>query len=191
METLMQAIPTHTVCMVEYRELEYRIDKEGVQLYEFVPVRLATEDDALQMEGWLVTDKGTPKTVHPLTLAVHRIVSCAPSRRVMQECPPLPEHKGAFGLLGYEAFPVRIRFCETFAPFIRERFWSEGQEIIDLEDGEIELRFMAADRDELIGWILSFGNGAELLEPADVRQTLFEEIQELWDYYAPEEENAE
>lgn len=190
METLLKAIPVHRVCMVEYRELEYRIDKEGVQLYEFVPVRLATEDNALNMEGWLVTDKGTPEAIHPLTLAVHRVISCAPTRRILQECPPLPDHQGAFGLLGYGAFPVRVRFCAEFAPFIRERFWSEGQEIIDFEDGEIELRFMAADEDELLGWVLSFGNGAELVEPEGLRRKLFEEIKDLWDIYA-EEKNKE
>ncbi|MDL2216270.1 WYL domain-containing protein [Desulfovibrio sp. OttesenSCG-928-M14] len=188
METLLRAIPDHRVCIVEYRELEYRIDKEGVQLYEFVPVRLATEDDALNMEGWLVTDKGTPEAVHPLTLAVHRVISCAPTRRILQQCPPLPEHQGAFGLLGYGAFPVRVSFSEEYSGFIRERFWSEGQEIIELEDGEIELRFMAADEYELLGWVLSFGNGAELIEPEGLRRELFEEIQDLWDMYAEEDD---
>jgi predicted DNA-binding transcriptional regulator YafY len=187
MEILLRAIPAHRVCVVEYRELEYRVEKEGMQLYEFVPVRLATEDDALNMEGWLVTDKGTPEAVHPLTLAVHRVISCTPTRRTLQKCPPLPEHKGAFGLLGYEAFPVRVQFSEAFANFIRERFWSEGQEIIDREDGEIELRFMAADEGQLVSWVLSFGVGAELLEPEYLREWIAEEIQELRDVYVGEE----
>ena len=190
MECLLKAIPDHTVCMVEYRELEYRFPERTREpvTYEFVPLRLTTEDDALQVEGWLVTDRGTPKTVHPLTLAVHRILSCSPTRRNMPECPALPEHEGAFGLVGYKAFPVRIAFCEEFSGFIRERTWSKGQEVFDLPDGRVELRFMAADENELIGWVLSFGNGAELLEPQELREAIFEEVQDLWDVYATDEE---
>ena len=187
METLLRSIASHTVCMVEFRELEYRIEKEGIQLYEFVPVRLAAEDNALNMEGWLVTAKGAPEVIHPLTLALHRIISCVPTRRALKECPALPEHKGAFGLLGYEAFPVKAVFCEEFSGFIRERIWSEGQEIIDLPDGGIELHFMAADEDEFMGWILSFGNGAELIEPKSLRRKLLEEIRDLRDMYEEEE----
>lgn len=188
LETLMRATPSHTVCMVEYHEQAHRIDwRKGLQVYEFVPVRLATEDDALNMEGWMVTDKGTPEVIHPLTLAVHRIQSCTPTRRILAECPPLPEHNGAFGLVGYAAFPVRVRFCAELAPFIRERFWSKEQGIVDLEDGEIELGFMAADEDELIGWVLSFGNGAELMAPKSLRERLFDEVQDLWEVYAGEE----
>lgn len=95
----------------------------------------------------------------------------------------MPEHKGTFGLVGYEAFPVRVQLCAEFAPYVRERFWSEGQEITDLPDGEVELRFMAADEDELLGWVLSFGNGAELMEPESLRHKLFDEVCDLWDMY--------
>lgn len=185
METLLAAIPHHDACTILYREPEHRYPDREPRTYSFVPVRLVLEDENINAEGWLVTDAWEVR--HPLTLAIQRIDSCVPTGRAFKECPPLPEHKGAFGLVGYEAFPVRVVFCEEFSGFIRERIWSESQEIIDLPDGRVELRFMAADEEELLGWVLSFGNGAELLEPASLRRKLFDEVCDLWDIYAGEE----
>ncbi|MDR2161158.1 MAG: WYL domain-containing protein [Desulfovibrio sp.] len=184
METLLRAVPSHTVCAVEYREVEYKFPDSGLQRYEFVPVRLTAEEEALNAEGWLVTGKGKPQTKHPLTLAIHRICSCVPTRRVLDACPPLPERQGAFGLVGYEAFSVRIVFDEVFSGYIRERIWSEDQEIVVLPDGGTELRFQAADSDELIGWLFSFGNGAELLEPEYLRLQIREELEDMLGMYA-------
>jgi hypothetical protein len=186
METLLRAVPSHAVCAVEYREVEYKFPDSGLQRYEFVPVRLTAEDEALNAEGWLVTGKGKPEIKHPLTLALHRICSCVPTRRVLEDCPLLPEHQGAFGLVGYEAFPVRIVFDAVFSGYIQERVWSDDQEIVALPDGRVELRFSVADSDELIGWVLSFGSGAELLEPANLRRELFNEVCGLGDMYAEE-----
>ena len=189
METLLAAIPKHSVCAVSYREPEYRYPDREPRIYSFAPVRLVAEDESINAEGWLVTDSGKPEIRHPLTLAIQRIDSCRTTERKLSPCPPLPEHKGAFGLLGYEAFPVKAVFCEEFSGFIRERIWSEGQKIIDLPDGGIELHFMAADEDELMGWILSFGNGAELIEPKSLRRKLLEEVLDLRDMYEEEEVN--
>ncbi|MDR2050291.1 MAG: WYL domain-containing protein [Deltaproteobacteria bacterium] len=184
METLLRAISSRTVCAVEYREVEYKFPGRGLQRYEFVPMRLTAEDEALNAEGWLVKDKGKPETRHPLTLAIHRISSCAPTSRVLEYCPPLPEHQGAFGLVGHEAFPVRVVFDEVFSGYIQERIWSEEQEIVALPDGGVELRFQAADSNELIGWLFSFGNGAELLEPEGLRRQIREELEYMLGMYA-------
>jgi predicted DNA-binding transcriptional regulator YafY len=190
MEVMLKAVAAHTVCEVRYRELEYRFpDRDRApQLYNFVPVRLTSEDEALNVEGWLVEERGTPNVVHPLTLAVHRILSCHPTRLNLKECPPLPKHEGAFGLVGYKAFPAHVAFCEEFSGFIRDRIWSDGQEIIDLPDGGVALRFMVADENELLGWVMRFGNGAELLEPRHLRRRLQEELGDMLDMYAGEEE---
>jgi predicted DNA-binding transcriptional regulator YafY len=188
METLLRAIPSSTVCAVEYREIEYKFPDSGLQSYEFVPVRLTAENEALNAEGWLVTGRGKPATKHPLTLAIHRICSCVPTRRVLEDCQPLPEHQGAFGLVGHEAFPVRIVFDAVFSGYIQERIWSEDQEIVARPDGGVELRFQVADSEELIGWVLSFGNGAELLEPEHLRRQIREELEDLLGMYEEEEE---
>jgi predicted DNA-binding transcriptional regulator YafY len=52
----------------------------------------------------------------------------------------------------------------------------------------VELRFRAADRNELIGWVFSFGNGATLLEPEGLRRQIREELEDMLDMYAGEED---
>lgn len=187
MECLLAAMKAHAVCAVVYREPEFRHPDREPRHYRFAPVRFSAENEVINAEGWLVTDGDRPEPVHPLTLALHRLISCASTEHRLSPCPDLPEHEGAFGLIGNKGFPVRVEFCEEFGGFIKERFWSEGQEVIDLPDGGVELRFHASDENELMGWVLSFGNGAELIEPADIRRKLFDEIQDLWDMYAEEE----
>lgn len=184
METLLVAIRTHTVCSVLYREQEYRYPDEEPRNYMFVPIRFSAENEVLNAEGWLVTEGMNAETVHPLTLALHRIMKCKPTGQRLESCPELPEHEGAFGLIGYKDFPVRVAFCREFSGYIKERFWSKGQEIIDLPDGGVELHFHASDENELMGWVLSFGNGAELIEPDDIRGKLLGELEDLVEVYS-------
>jgi predicted DNA-binding transcriptional regulator YafY len=185
METLLNAIPSHTVC-----EVEYRIPGHAAKTHSFVPVRLSAEEEILNIEGWNVTGKGKPEIRFPMTLAVHRIVSCLPTRLVLADCPPLPDSGGLFGLPGREGFAVRAVFSEEYSGFIRERIWSEGQEIIDLPDGGVELRFTAASEHYLLGWILGFGSGAELLEPEHLRRQIREEVENMLSLYDGGEEEA-
>lgn len=184
MEILLSAMRAETVCFVVYREPEYRYPDAEPQNYLFVPVRFSAENEVLNVEGWLVTGDGKPEIVHPLTLALHRIATCEPTPRTLAPCPELPEHEGAFGLVGCKGFPVRVTFCREFSEYIKERFWSKGQEILDLSGGGVELRFRASDENELMGWVLSFGNGAELIEPESIRDKLLGEIKELLDMYS-------
>lgn len=186
MEILLSAMRAQTVCSVVYREPEYRYSDGEPRRYLFVPVRFSAENEVLNAEGWLVTEGGKVEVVHPLTLALHRIMECQPTQQRLESCPELPEHEGAFGLVGFKGFPVRVAFCREFSGYIKERFWSKGQEVIDLPDGGVELRFHASDENELMGWVLSFGNGAELIEPANIRDKLLGEVCDLWDIYAGE-----
>ncbi|MDR1490388.1 MAG: WYL domain-containing protein [Desulfovibrio sp.] len=185
-ECLLRAIPAHTACAVEYR-----IPGHEAKAHDFVPVRFTAENDALNIDGWNVNGKGTPEIRFPMTLAVHRILACSSTRRMLTECPVLPSRGGVSGLPGREGFPVRIAFIADYSGFIRERVWSEGQEVVELADGVVELRFQAGDEEELLRWALSFGSGAELLEPEHLRYLMREEVLEMMRYYASNEESVE
>lgn len=190
MESLLSAMRAQTVCAVVYHEPKYRYPGEEPRNYLFVPIRFSAENEVLNAEGWMVTDGGNIEIVHPLTLALHRMAECEPTRQRLAFCPELPEHEGAFGLVGFKGFPVRVAFCREFSGYIKERFWSKGQEIVDLPDGGVELRFHASDENELMGWVLSFGNGAELIEPVGIRDKLLGEIEELLDVYSKDSDKA-
>lgn len=180
-DTILKAIPQRTVCAITYTA-----PGKEPRVFDVVPVRLTADGESLYMEGWRVTDRGTPQIRFPTTLAIHRMQECAHTRRTLNECPDLPESQGAFGLIGDEPFPVRVRFTAEHAMHIRERLWSKGQRIADLPGGGVELWFTATSAEQVISWVLGFGAGAELVEPADVRSRIQQAIVELGTIYLVE-----
>lgn len=76
----------------------------------------------------------------------------------------------SFGVIAEPAVPVCIRFSAQWASYVREREWHASQSIEAAPDGGLELRMQVGGSHELANWILSFGGGAEVLEPASLRE---------------------
>ena len=75
----------------------------------------------------------------------------------------------SFGVIAEPAVAVRIRFAAEWAAYVREREWHASQRIEERADGGIELAMEVGGSHELANWVLSFGGGAEVLEPATLR----------------------
>ena len=75
----------------------------------------------------------------------------------------------SFGVVAEPAVPVRIRFSAQWASYVSEREWHASQETRALPDGGLELTMEVGGSQELANWVLSFGGGAEVLEPASLR----------------------
>ena len=69
---------------------------------------------------------------------------------------------------------VRVRFQPFAAQLVRERIWHHSQRIKELRDGGLELQLQLGSLEEIERWILSWGDQAEVLEPAKLRQRLAE-----------------
>jgi len=67
---------------------------------------------------------------------------------------------------------VRIRFQPFAAQLVRERMWHHSQKIKELRDGGLELKLQLGSLEEIERWVLSWGDEAEVLEPAKLRQRL-------------------
>jgi len=76
----------------------------------------------------------------------------------------------SFGVVADPAVPVRIRFSADWATYVDERQWHSSQTATHLPDGRLELAMEVGATQELANWILSFGGGAEVLEPASLRE---------------------
>ena len=74
-----------------------------------------------------------------------------------------------FGVVIEPASKVRVRFHHDRATQVRERTWHTSQQIEDLPGGGVELTMEVGGSSELTDWILSFGPGAEVLEPQALR----------------------
>jgi len=75
----------------------------------------------------------------------------------------------SFGVIADQAVRVRILFEPGWATYVEERSWHDSQVFEKQPDGKIELRMDVGSTPDLRSWGLSFGSGAEVLEPEGLR----------------------
>ncbi|HEX5041171.1 MAG TPA: WYL domain-containing protein [Candidatus Limnocylindria bacterium] len=67
---------------------------------------------------------------------------------------------------------IRLRFDPSIAHRVREAVWHRSQELVELPDGGVELSVSVAGIVEIRPWILSWGDGVEVLEPPELRESV-------------------
>lgn len=90
----------------------------------------------------------------------------------------------AFDLTLGDPITASIRFSAKEAPYVRERQWSDDQRIEDHSDGSCTLTLTTSGTRDLLRWLLSFGSGAEILSPPELRDALRDEALKLARLYA-------
>lgn len=88
---------------------------------------------------------------------------------------PARLYAGSFGLIGGEPVRVRVRFSEKVARYVKRRQWHPSQRLRAIPRG-VELTLDVRGTTELVSWILGFGVEAEVLEPAELRRTVADEL---------------
>ncbi|HEX7196930.1 MAG TPA: WYL domain-containing protein [Candidatus Limnocylindria bacterium] len=79
---------------------------------------------------------------------------------------------------------VRLRFDAAIAHRVREAVWHRSQQLTELEDGGVELTVTVAGTVEIRPWILSWGEGVEVLEPPALREAVAEAVRDAAARYA-------
>ena len=67
---------------------------------------------------------------------------------------------------------IRLRFAADIAHRVREAVWHRSQELTELPDGGLELAVTVNGIVEIRPWILSWGDGVEVLEPPELRDSV-------------------
>lgn len=96
----------------------------------------------------------------------------------------------SFGVIAEAATQVIIRFDKRWATYVEEHTWHPSQELRPRKDGQLELSMEVGDTADLRAWILSFGAGAEVIEPAELRSGLRDELKAAGDRYSATAEGA-
>ena len=76
----------------------------------------------------------------------------------------------SFGVVAEPATRIRIHFDRRWAAYVGEREWHASQTTAALADGGLELVLDVGAGQELASWLLSFGDGAIVLEPESLRE---------------------
>jgi len=107
---------------------------------------------------------------------VDRIASlklCAEKFEVPADYSPRHLTGGAFGLM--DEGPSReldLLFAPEVAHLIRERIWHPQQQLDELVNGVVRLRFASAGDTEILGWICSFLPHVQVLGPPELAEKL-------------------
>lgn len=181
--SIVRAIEQQKVCMVDYKQSIHYAAKQ----FEFAPKRLVAYREAFHIHGWIVSEKGTAQPLFeaPTTLALHRLQSVTLTRRNTGHLPDAQDaHAGNFGVLEGDPFTVRVKFTRSAATYVAERIWSTDQKVAVHTNGSITLTMTARSELEVVAWVLSFGDAAELVSPKWLREELAVQVQKLAVRYA-------
>lgn len=116
------------------------------------------------------------------TFAVERIISVRTERERFElpaDFRPREQLRHAFGIVGEEAVPIRVRFSPAVAHAVKDRIWHPSQRVTDEEDGGIVIAFEAGGTMEILSWVLSYGSHAEILEPPVLRSEMARITEEM------------
>lgn len=80
---------------------------------------------------------------------------------------------------GDETAHVVICFDAYQARYIKERRWHESQQIEDLPDGGLILRFSSGGLNEVKRWVMQYGDHAEVIAPEELRKEVIGEVQKM------------
>jgi predicted DNA-binding transcriptional regulator YafY len=175
LKALIKAITENLVCSVRYRANWDGQEKE----YDFAPKQLTVFHEAIYADGWKVSETGKALNEHHNTLAVHRLLKVEFTGRNSKSLPAIAPDSGSFGLIEGEVFEAKIKFSPKAASYIAEREWSQGEKKTANADGSLTLTMKAKSEDELVAWVLSFGDLARILSPKWLRESLLEKVSSL------------
>lgn len=81
--------------------------------------------------------------------------------------------RDSFGVHSGEGeFDVVLRFNARVADYIREKKWHESQQLRELKDGGVELRFKLSSLLEIERWVLSWGGDAVVVKPRQLAESV-------------------
>jgi predicted DNA-binding transcriptional regulator YafY len=88
---------------------------------------------------------------------------------------------------GGEVMQVALRFDAQQARYMRERRWHETQQVDELPEGGLILRFQTGGLDEVKRWVMQYGGHVEVLEPESLRKAVLREMVEMIKMYNKED----
>ena len=74
---------------------------------------------------------------------------------------------------------VTLRFNKPTAAWAKDRIWHPSQKLTPLKNHGMTMRLNVADSRELVGWILSFGSGVQVVKPMPLQKAVRDEARKV------------
>lgn len=154
-------------------ELVYRAhDRPEGKAMAVAPLRLVTHRESLYLLARREKDLDKTEGFFEPRLAIQRIEAATLTARSFVTPLTATQDGGHFGFMPGTPFNVVAEADAIVAPYIRERIWSSDQQITDLGEGRIRLKFSATSENEVISWVLGFAGQVTLQEPPALRKQI-------------------
>jgi predicted DNA-binding transcriptional regulator YafY len=164
-DKLLEAIVERTACTVNYTALSHGETKT----YQINPLRLFGHDGGL----FLFAHLPSPDVIR--ILAVDRIESLILLDEHFEEPKDFnPEEllETSFDLTLGDPVSITVKYSPEASRRVRGRQWSKDQQITEHEDGSLTLKMETSGKQDVLRWILSFADQAEILDPPELRKEL-------------------
>jgi len=173
-DDLAIAIEERKLSVITYQSLRAT---EPVTLYDVFPYALVFHRDALYLIAYSKDHDQirTFKVDRISSIDIHELRFPAPKDFNPQQ---FLEH--SFGIFQSDGQPttVRVSFRGKVTRILEEKRFHPSQKLTPQNDGSVIAEFQLSTFEEFISWILSFGPAAEVLEPADLRSRIIEQLNE-------------
>lgn len=148
---LRQAIDSKRICQVRYRPN----NRKDFGHYRYAPGQIVAMSGTLYVQGYRLED-GSVLPERPTTFLIHRLSDVVPQGEYFAfDAADLAARR--FGLTWHEPRRVAIEVDAPAADYVRDRVWSDDQEIEEQTDGSLRLHLTTTSEPELKAWVWSFG----------------------------------
>jgi predicted DNA-binding transcriptional regulator YafY len=178
LRTVIDALEKRQVCEITYQ----RPMADEARIFSIEPIKIFSHLDTIYLHARLQRDSEK----HYSLFAIHRIKNVTINDTTYE----IPEDYNFeqffnqnFGVMKYDAFPVTIEFTDFAAAFVAERTWNSETRKEWMDNDTLILSFEVSSKPELIGWVLSWGGRAKVLEPdwlaTEINQIIFDMAEEV------------
>jgi predicted DNA-binding transcriptional regulator YafY len=175
LQTVSEAIADRVVCEAEYRKPGH----QSAKIFRMKPLKVFSWRESIYVQGRYATAPGEA----PPATAKDRIWALQRFRRVARTETTFPwpddydfdkalNHE--FGMLRGDKFRVVAEFTGWAADYVAERRWSPNQVVEWRRDGSLRLEFDAVSLDEVVTWVLGFGEHCRVEGPGELVGALVE-----------------
>lgn len=78
---------------------------------------------------------------------------------------------------------VRLEVCAGPAERFKHNLFHESQQVRELPDGRLEVSYLLHGAQEMLPWLMSWGDAVQVLEPAWLREQLIDRLQKMMNCY--------
>ena len=87
--------------------------------------------------------------------------------------------RDAFVVMRGQPIEIELLFDRPTTAWVQDRQWHPSQKVSRQEDGCLSMTIQVSDTRELVGWVLHFGSGVQVIRPESFRNKVREEARKI------------